>query len=434
MILANARLIDPASGREGPGALTVEKGLIAEVRWGDAAVPPGATDCGGHALAPGFVDIGVTVGEPGARHRESFRSAGRAAAAGGVTTIIVQPDTEPCVDDPAILDFIARRADAAAPVRVRAMGALTKGLQGREMAELGLLADAGAVAFTDGARTVADARVFRRCLAYANGLSRPGLVIHHAQEARLAEGACATEGAFAGRLGLPSVPAVAERMAVERDIALAELTGCRLHLACVSTRGALAAVARAKAAGLAVTAGTSVHHLSLNELDVGNWRTFFRLDPPLRCEDDRAATAQAVADGLIDVVASHHLPWDEESKRVPFEAAATGAVGLETLLPAALTLHHAGLADLPTLMARLSLAPARLLGLPGGRLEVGAPADLALFDPDAPFVLDRFALLSKSKNTPFDRRRMTGRVLRTLVGGVTVYERGAAGGSGADAA
>lgn len=424
----NARLIDPESGRDGPGALWIEGDRIADVAFGAQPSPPeGATviDCGGHALAPGIVDVGVSVGEPGARHRESFRSAGRAAAAGGVTTMVVQPDTDPCADDPAIVQFIARRAAEASPVRVLAMAALTKGRRGLEMAELGLLRDAGAVAFTDAGHTVADTRVMRRCLTYARTLGAP--VIHHPQEPRLSDGACATEGEYAGRLGLPGAPAMAERIALERDLALAELTGARLHVDAITTQGALTALRRARDAGLAVTAGTSIHHLSLNEIDVGAYRTFFRLDPPLRAEEDRAAVAQALAEGLIDLIASQHLPWDEESKRVPYEAAAVGAVGLETMLPAALTLYHAGVMGLPALFERLSLAPSRLLGLESGRLTRGAPADLALFDPDAPFVLDRFALRSKSKNTPFDRRRMTGRVLRTWVGGATVYDRAAEG-------
>jgi dihydroorotase len=304
-------------------------------------------------------------------------------------------------------------------VRVLVMGALTKGREGREMAEMGLMRDAGAVAFTDAGRTLADARLFRRCLTYARGLG--ALVIHHPQEPSLS-GGCATASEFSGRLGLPGCAAVAERIMVERDVALAEDASARLHFDTITTRGALAALRRAKDAGVAVTAGVSIHHLSLNELDVGDYRTFFKVAPPLRVEEDRAAVAEAVAEGLIDLIASHHQPWDEESKRVPFEAAATGAVGLETILPAALTLHHAGLADLPTLFARLSLAPSRLMGLETGRLAAGAPADLVLFDPDAPFVLDRFALRSKSKNTPFDRRRMTGRVLRTIARGATVFD------------
>ncbi len=422
LLLLNARLIDPEGDRDAPGSLRVEGGAIAEVAWGErapAARGAQVVDCRGMALAPGIVDMGVSVGEPGARHRESFRSAGAAAAAGGVTAMLVRPDTAPPVDDPAIVEFVRRRAEAAAPVRVLPMGALTKGLQGREMAELGLMADAGAIAFGDADRPVADAQVFRRCLTYAGGLG--ALVIHHPQEPALSQGV-ATESEFSGRLGLPGCAAMAERIGVERDLALAELTGARLHLDMVTTRGGIEALRRARAAGLKVTAGTSIHHLALNELDIGAYRTFFRLDPPLRAEDDRAAVAQAVAEGLIDVICSGHLPQDEESKRLPYAEAAVGAVGLETLLPAALTLAHAGLMGLPALFRALSLNPSRILGLPGGRLAAGAPADLVLFDPDAPFVLDRFALRSKSKNTPFDRRRMTGRVLRCWVGGAPAFD------------
>jgi dihydroorotase len=422
-VLLNARLVDPASGREGPGALWLDGGRIADVAWGEApGLPDGAAqvDCGGHVLAPGIVDIGVTVGEPGARHLESYRSAGLAAAAGGVTTIAVQPATDPAVDDPAIVEFIQRRAAESAPCRVAVIGALTKGLDGREMAEIGLMKDAGAVAFGDAHHPVADAQVFRRCLAYARG--EGALVIHHPQEPSLSRGV-ATEGEFAGRLGLPGVPAMAERIMLERDMALVELTRARYHADTLTTDAAITVLRRAKDAGLPVTAGTSVHHVALNEFDVGDYRTFFKLAPPLRREEDRQATAQALADGLIDVLASGHTPWDEESKRVPFEQAAVGAVGLETLLSAALTLVHDGIMPLPRLFACLSLNPARLLGLPGGRLAAGEPADLVLFDPDAPWLLDRFALQSKSKNTPFDRRRMTGRVLGTWVGGRRVFDR-----------
>ncbi len=427
LVLLNARLIDPATDHDGPGAVWIEGARIADVAFGAAIAPPeGAEiiDCQGRALAPGIVDIGVSVGEPGARHRESLRSAGRAAAAGGVTTMVVTPDTTPAIDDPAILEFVLRRAAETSPVRVHALAALTRGLAGQEMAEIGLLADAGAVGFTDADSCVADARVLRRCLAYAGGLG--ALVIHHPQEPRLSQGV-ATESEFSGRLGLPGVPAMAERIGLERDLALVELTGARYHADALTTAGSLAVLARARDAGLAVTAGTTIHHLALNEIDIGEYRTFFKLDPPLRAEEDRAAVAQALADGLIDVIASGHRPRDEESKRLPFEIAETGAVGLETLLPAALTIYHAGLMGLPALWRALSLAPSRLLGLETGRLAAGAPADLVLFDPDAPFVLDRFALRSKSRNTPFDRRRMTGRTLRTIVRGRTVFDRATEG-------
>lgn len=416
LTLANARLVDPEGDRVFAGGLVIEEGRIAEVFEGDR---PGQ-DCGGRHLAPGIIDVGVKVGEPGERHKESFRTAGASAAAGGVTTIVTRPDTVPAVDTPETLEFLQRRAVATSPVNVLPMAALTKGRDGREMTEIGFLMDAGAVAFMDG-RAVSDARVFHRCLTYAAGLG--ALVLGHPQERSLSEDTCATAGQFASQLGLPTVSPVAERIGLERDLALVEATGVRYHADQLTTAAALAALARARAAGLKVTAGTSIHHLTLNEFDIGDYRTFFKLRPPLRSEDDRMATVEALAEGLIDLVGSFHSPQDEEEKRLPFEEAAPGAVGLETLLPAAMQLFHAGHLTLPALWRALSLNPARLLGLPSGRLAPGAPADLVLFDPDTPFVLDRATLRSKSKNTPYDLRRMQGRVLATWVAGRRVFGR-----------
>jgi dihydroorotase len=334
--------------------------------------------------------------------------------------MVTRPDTSPPIDDPETLEFILRRAVEASAVNVLPMAALTKGRQGAEMTEIGFLLDAGAVAFTD-ARAVASARVFQRCLTYAAGLG--ALVVGHPQEPVLSDGACMTSGQFASQLGLPAVSPVAERIGLERDLALVEATGARYHADQISVAAALPALRRAREAGLRVTAGASIHHLTLNELDVGDYRTFFKLTPPLRSEDDRMALVAALADGLIDVVGSFHTPRDEEEKRLPFEEAASGAVGLETLLPAAMQLFHAGHLTLPALWRALALNPARLLGLEAGRLAPGAPADLVLFDPDAPFMLDRATLRSKSKNTPYDLRRMQGRVLGTWVAGRAVYAR-----------
>ncbi|MEO1687125.1 MAG: dihydroorotase [Pseudomonadota bacterium] len=420
--LRGARLVDPEAETEAEGDLLILDDVIAAV--GDVIAPASAEviDCAGKALAPGIVDLGVYVGEPGARHRESYRTAGLAAAAGGVTTFVAMPSTEPPIDDPAMVEFVRRRAEEICPVNVHVLGALTQGLGGERMSEMGFLRDAGAVGFTDGDRYLADAGVLRRCLAYAAALE--ALVLHHPQEGALSDGV-ATEGFFATKSGLPGVPALAERMGLERDLALVELTGARYHAHQLSTAAALGPLERAKGAGLDVTASASIHHLTLNEIDIEPYRTFFKLKPPLRAEEDRQALVQAAAEGLIDVICSGHLPQDEELKRVPFAAAAHGAVGLETLLPAAMQLVHGGAMDLPTLWARLSLAPARRLGLPGGRLAEGAPADLVLFDPGAPFVLDRFRLNSRSKNTPYDGRRMEGRVLATWVGGRQVHGSGA---------
>ena len=418
LFLENARLIDPAAGTESRGSLLVQDGIIRGV--GLVEVPEGAqvVDCGGACLAPGIVDWGVKIGEPGERHKESFRSASLAAAAGGVTTIVARPDTLPAIDTPEALEFATRRAGEA-QVRIRHMAALTKGRAGREMTEIGFLMDAGAIAFTDADHVATDTKVLSRAFTYARACG--ALVVGHPQEPGLSHGAAVTSSKFASLRGLPGVSPMAERMGLERDLALVEMTGVRYHADQITTAAALPALERARAAGLDVTAGISVHHLTLNDYDVGDYRTFFKLSPPLRAEADRIAMIEAVAAGGIDVICSMHTPADEESKRLPFEEAAAGAVALETLLPAALRLVHAGHLSLPQLFRALSLNPARRLGLPQGRLEIGAPADLVLFDPDAPFVLDRFKLQSKSKNTPFDGARMQGKVLATIVAGVQVY-------------
>ncbi|MFD2740234.1 dihydroorotase [Sulfitobacter aestuarii] len=418
----NARLIDPEAGTVRTGALEVSNGRITRV-VADAAELDGKADivdCRGKHLAPGIVDLGVKVCEPGERHKESYRSAGLAAAAGGVTTMITRPDTTPSIDNPETLEFVTRRAKEATPVHVVPMAALTKGREGREMTEIGFLMDAGAAAFTDCDRVITDTKVFSRALTYARSLG--ALVIAHPQEPGLSRGAAATSGKFASLRGLPAVTPMAERMGLDRDIALIEMTGARYHADQITTARALPALQRAKNNGLDITAGVGIHHLTLNALDVADYRTFFKLKPPLRDEDDRLAVAEAVASGLIDVICSMHTPQDEESKRLPFEEAASGAVALETLLPAALRLVHAGLIELPVLWRALSLNPARRLGLPGGRLAPGAPADLVLFDADAPFLLDRANLKSKSRNTPFDGMRMQGKVLATYVSGSCVHE------------
>lgn len=425
ILFKNARLIDPVAGTDTLGDLAVENGVITAVSDAiDAAVfstPPTVVDCHGKCLAPGIVDLGVKVCEPGERHKESFKSAGLAAAAGGVTTIITRPDTTPAIDNPEALEFVTRRAQAACPVRVHPMAALTKERLGREMTEIGFLMDAGAVAFTDCDAVTQDNKVLSRAFTYAAQLG--ALVIAHPQDPVLSKGAAVTSGKFATLRGLPSASPMAERMGLDRDMALVEMTGVKYHADQITTARALPPLERAKANGLDVTAGISIHHLTLNELDVADYRTFFKVKPPLRSEDDRQAMIDAVATGLIDIICSMHTPQDEESKRLPFEEAASGAVALETFLPAVLRLYHAGQMDLPRLFSAISTAPAARLGLSGGTLSVGGPADLVLFDPDAPFVLDRTALHSKSKNTPFDGARMQGRVNATYVAGEKVYQR-----------
>lgn len=414
--ITNANLVDPETQTVKFGSLTINNGRISGADTADTLL-----DAEGQYLAPGIVDIGVKVCEPGERHKESFRSAGLAAAAGGVTTLVARPDTKPSVDSPETLEFASRRAQAACIVHSYQMAALTKGRLGREMTEIGFLQDAGAIAFTDCDAVTTDNKVFSRALTYASQLG--ALIIGHPQDPSLSKAASATSGKFASLRAIPAVSTMAERLGLERDLAMVEMTGAKYHADQISTAQALPALERAKAQGLDVTAGISIHHLNLNEFDVANYRSFFKVKPPLRSENDRLAMVNALASGLIDTISSMHTPQDEESKRLPYEQAASGAVALETLLPAALRLYHAEQLSLPQLFRALSLNPARRLGLTSGRLSVGAPADLILFDPNVPFVLDRYKLKSKSKNTPFDGQRMQGRVLATFVDGKKVYQR-----------
>lgn len=422
----NARLVDPAKGRDEPGGVLVEDGIIRAV-GAEVTVPEGAetVDCGGHILAPGLVDMCVTTGEPGHEHRETLASASAAAAAGGVTTMICLPNTTPVIDDVALVDYLGRRARDTAQVRVHTMAALTRGLAGEQMTEIGLLQEAGAVAFSDGPHSIASALVMSRIMRYAADFD--ALVAHHVEDAELAADGVMHEGEVSTRLGLAGIPAAAEVIMLERDLRLVELTGARYHAALVSSRESVEVVRRARDKGLPVTCGVSAAHLTLNEHDIGAYRTFFKLAPPLRGEDDRAALVQAVADGVIDVIVSAHDPQDPDTKRHPFAEAADGAIGLETLLPAGLSLVHEGSLSLARLIEATSVVPARLLGLDGGRLEPGAPADLVLIDPDTPWVLDVEELRSKSKNTPYEERRLQGRAVRTMVAGRTVYDRTGAG-------
>ncbi|WP_342166296.1 dihydroorotase [Methylobacterium sp. SD21] len=422
LLLANATLLDPATGADTSGAILVRDGRIADIVQGAApGSPAGAKriDCAGRVLAPGLIDLRAFVGEPGAEHRETLASASAAAAAGGVTTLVCMPDTNPIMDEPAIVDFVLRRARDTACVNVLPAAAITKGLGGREMTEFGLLQEAGAVAFTDGLRAVADAQVMRRALTYARDFGV--LLMQHVEEASLAAEGVMNEGELASRLGLMGVPREAETVMLERDLRLVRLTGARYHAAMISCADSVEIVRRAKEDGLPVTCGVSVNNLVLNENDIGHYRTFCRLSPPLRDEADRQAVVAALAEGVIDVVVSDHNPQDADTKRLPFAEAADGALGIETLLGAAMRLVHTGDVPLPRLLAALTVNPAKLLGQPSGRLAKGAPADLVLIDPDLPYVVDKRRLKSRSKNSPFDEARLQGGAVLTMVGGRIVH-------------
>lgn len=422
-VFLNARLVDPASGRDEPGGLLVQDGLIADLGphlRRNAPEGAGVIDCKGRVLCPGLIDAQVFTGEPGQEHRETLKTASRAAAAGGVTTMVVMPDTTPVIDQVALVDFIQRRARDNAVVHVHTMAAMTRGLAGEEMTEIGLLKRAGAIAFTNGKSSVANTRVMRNVLTYARDFD--ALVVHHCEDPYLSNKSAMNSGEVSTRLGLPGVGTVAETIVLERDVRLVEKAGTRYHAATISCAESLEVVTAAKARGLSVTCGVSINHLTLNENDVTGYRTFFKVRPPLRHEDDRRAMVAGIASGAIDIIVSSHDPQDADVKRRPFQEAADGAAGLETLFPAALRLYHSGDVDLVTLLKAMTCNPARILGIDAGRLEKGAIADIILVDLDNPWVVNKDLLRSRSKNSPFDEARLQGRVLRTLVAGETVYQ------------
>lgn len=422
--LINARLLDPATNTDAQGGVLIEKGKILD--WGahikKGNLPDGAKveDCNGYCLAPGLVDAHAYLCEPGKEHRETMETAGMAAAAGGITTINAFPATEPVIDDPAIVEMVRRRAKTSCAVNVCITGALTKGLLGAEMAEIGLLSEAGVVAVSDGQFAISNINLMRRALAYSSMFDLP--VIVHAEDPALASGGVITGGRTATFMGLKSVPTCAEAILVERDIRLVKMTGARWHAAHLSTRDALDTMRRAKNDGLNVTAGTAPHYHALNDLELGEYRTFARVSPPLREEEERLTVIEGIKDGTIDVISSQHLPQSADSKRVPFAQAKPGVIGLETMLPVSLRLYHNGDVDLLRLLHTMTVAPAKLLGLEAGAIKNGADADLIIFDTEKPWQVDGDALLSKSKNTAFDGHLLQGRILKTFVRGKAVFE------------
>jgi dihydroorotase len=426
-IIFNARLVDPATGRDETGGIVFENGVIRDVgphidretekRSGVNFV----RDAGGKVLSPGLIDLRVKTGEPGAENKETLATASEAAAAGGVTTFVVMPDTDPVIDSVALVDFIKRRAEGVARVKVHPSAGLTVGLEGRKMAELGMIAEAGAMFFTNGDHPVEDAGVMRRAMQYASGFD--ALIAARPDTPALSRGTVMTAGAFAGRLGLRGAPPEAEWIALERDLMLAETTGARLLVDCISTARSLKAVESAKAAGVKVACSVAAYSLFFNEIDVGDYLTYCKVQPPFRSEEDRMALVSGLARGAIDAVVSAHDPQPAEDKRLPIGEASYGAIGLETLLPALLRLVADDQVTLAQALRPVTSGPADLLGLPQGRLAIGAPADLILFDPNSPWLCDRDLLLSRSKNSPFDGRRLEGKVLHTWVDGRTVFER-----------
>ena len=412
----NARLLDPAAGLDTAGGVLTDGEAITDVGPGvtKKKAPKGAriVDCHGKCLSPGLVDIRVELGD--------LTATVEAAVSGGVTSMVCLPTPELVIDDMSEVEFVARRARKLGLAKVYPYGAVTKGLEGKELAEMGLLAEAGAVAFTDGERAVSDAQTMRRAMSYASTFGL--MIVQHPEEPSLAADGVMNAGETATRLGLFGIPKEAEVIMVERDLRLASLTGGRLHIAHVSTAETVDTLRRAKADGLNVTCDTAPPYFALNETAIGDYRTFAKLSPPLRAEQDRQAVVEGLADGTIDAIASDHTPRDEESKRLPFAQAAPGGIGLNTLLAVSLELYHNGHLSLLEVLKLVTSAPAGLMGLPAGSLKEGAPADLVLFDPDEGWKVDADKLVGKAQNSPFDGRPVQGRVLRTVIDGRPVFE------------
>ena len=418
--IKNARLLCPANGWDETGSLLIEDGQIAAI--GKVSGTADETiDAGGLCLAPGLIDLRVKTGEPGAEQKETLATASRAAVAGGVTSMVVMPDTNPVIDDVALVQFITNRGKETSQVRIYPAGALTKGLHGEAMAEIGLMADSGAVLFTNGDRPIADTSVLRRTMAYA--ASCGALVSSRADDHALAKGGVMNSGALAARMGLSGLPREAEWLGLSRDLLLAEATKCALLIDQVSTARSIDIVKEARARGLKAWVSVAAHHLFFNDLDVGDYLTYCKVNPPFRSEDDRQALIEALAAGEIDAVVSAHDPQPPEEKRLPFAEASFGAAGLETVLSALLALVQDERLSMLDALMPVTASPASIIGLPQGQLAEGAPADLVLFDPEKPWLCVREQLRSRSLNSPFDGRRMVGRVMRTIIAGETVFER-----------
>ena len=420
ILFTNARLLDPASGLDSPGSLLVSRGLIAD-HGGSLGVPDGATvvDCGGAVLAPGLIDLRASLGEPGNEYRETIDSAAEAAAAGGITTLCALPDTETPLDDPALLQYVWRRGEALGSLSILPYGAATRACAGKDLSEFGLLKEAGAIAFTDGTHAIGNARVMRLALSYARAFG--SFIVQHPEEPDLARGGVATEGEMASRMGLAGIHPAAESMMVARDIALARITKGHVHFAHVSTGAALDLIRQAKDEGLRVTCDTAPPYFDLNETAIGDFRTYAKLSPPLRREEDRLAVVAALQNGTIDAIASDHQPRDADDKRLPFAQAAAGGAGLATVLGVTLARVHGGDLSLLDALALLTCKPATLLGLETGRLTRGAPADLVMFDLERSWKVEAGKLPGKAQNSPFDGRPLEGRVMGTWKAGKRVF-------------
>jgi len=424
--LINARIIDPKNDIDEIGGVIIDSnGLIKaigkKVSNGNLPSKIEKIDLKKQILIPGIVDMRVFVGEPGYEYKENFRTLSNAALSGGVTSVVSMPNTSPTIDNVSMVDFLKRRGRDKSKINIFPSATLTKNTDGKQMTEFGLLKRKGIVAFTDGIKTVQDPQVMLRIMSFAS--QSESLVMQHAQDNILSDGGLINEGEISTRLGLKGIPFLAEKIIVERDLSFLEEYFCRYHISQISSEQTVSVIKKAKKEGKIFTTGVSINNLSLNENDIGDFKTFLKLSPPLRTEKDRLSLVKALDDGTIDVIVSDHKPEDEESKRLTFSQAATGATGVETLLPLALELVHNKSIKLKKLIASITSNPAKILGINKGSLEKGKDADLCIFDMNKPWVVDKDKLKSKSKNTPVENRKLQGQVLKTFIKGDLVYER-----------
>ena len=424
-LLINTRIIDPQNNIDEVGGILIDengkiKAVGKKVTKENAPKDCKIIDCKGNISIPGIVDMRVFVGEPGFEYKENFRTLSEAALSGGVTSVVTMPNTMPVIDNGSILDFTKRRAKDKSQIKIYPLATLTKNLEGNEMSEFGLLGIIGAIGFTDGIKCVQNNRVMDKIFNYSKNLN--SLIIQFPQDNELSADGAINEGDISTRLGLKGIPDIAEKIIIERDLSLLELYKNRYHISTVSSKTSLPVIETYKKKGLEFTTGVSINNLSLNENDIGDFRTFLKLSPPLRTENDRLALIDAIKNGLIDVIVSDHKPEDEESKRLPFQQAATGASGIETLLSLTLELYHNQSCELKTLIKTLTCNPAKILNINAGNLSIGADADIAVVNLDKPWVIEKEKIKSKSKNTAIEKRKMQGKVEKTFINGNLVFE------------
>jgi dihydroorotase len=424
-LLINTRIIDPQNNIDEVGGILIDengkiKAVGKKVTKDNAPKDCEIIDCKGNISIPGIVDMRVFVGEPGFEYKENFRTLSEAALSGGVTSVVTMPNTMPVIDNGSILDFTKRRAKDKSLIKIYPLATLTKNLEGNEMSEFGLLGIIGAIGFTDGIKCVQNNRVMDKIFNYSKNLN--SLIIQFPQDNELSADGAINEGDISTRLGLKGIPDIAEKIIIERDLSLLELYKNRYHISTISSKTSLPVIETYKKKGLEFTTGVSINNLSLNENDIGDFRTFLKLSPPLRTENDRLALIDAIKNGLIDVIVSDHKPEDEESKRLPFQQAATGASGIETLLSLTLELYHNQSCELKTLIKALTCNPAKILNINAGNLSIGADADIAVVNLDKPWVIEKEKIKSKSKNTAIEKRKMQGKVEKTFINGNLVFE------------